>query len=112
MQFGADAVGAWVRPRRSPNILFPVHALSSVFRSKFVQAQNDAVNAGVLTNARFAENKHIYDSSVREMIQIAFDEVPRVPLFQPSQDVAMQKDVMGYQYWFLLQPDYRQLYKA
>jgi len=24
----------------------------------------------------------------------------------------MQKDVMGYQYWFHLQPDYRQLYKA
>jgi peptide/nickel transport system substrate-binding protein len=26
--------------------------------------------------------------------------------------VAMQKDVMGYMYWFHLQPDYRQLYKA
>jgi hypothetical protein len=24
----------------------------------------------------------------------------------------MQKDVMGYMYWFHLQPDYRQLYKA
>jgi len=49
---------------------------------------------------------------VRDMIQIAYDDVPRIPLFQPSQDVAMQKNVMGYQYWFHLQPDYRQLFKA
>ena len=32
----------------TPNFLFPVHALSSVFRGKFVQALNDAVNVGVL----------------------------------------------------------------
>ena len=63
----------------------------------------------IITNARFAESKPIYDSSVKEMIQIAFDEVPRIPLFQPSQDVAMQKNVKGYMYWFHLQPDYRQL---
>ena len=46
------------------------------------------------------------------MIQLAWDEVPRVPLFQPTMDVAMQKDVQGYMYWFHLQPDYRDLYKA
>jgi len=38
--------------------------------------------------------------------------VPRVPLFQPTMDVAMQKDVQGYMYWFHLQPDYRQLSKG
>ena len=63
-------------------------------------------------NARFAENKSIYDSSVKEMIQLAYDEVPRIPIMQPTMDVAMQKDVQGYQYWFHLQPDYRQLYKS
>jgi peptide/nickel transport system substrate-binding protein len=66
----------------------------------------------IITNARFAENKLIYDSSVKEMIQLAYDEVPRIPLFQPTMDVAMQKDVQGYQYWFHLQPDYRQLSKG
>jgi len=66
----------------------------------------------IITNARFAESKPIYDSSVKEMIQIAYDEVPRVPLFQPTMDVAMQKDVQGYMYWFHLQPDYRQLSKV
>jgi peptide/nickel transport system substrate-binding protein len=49
---------------------------------------------------------------VKDMIQLAYDEVPRIPLFQPTMDVAMQKNVMGYQYWFHLQPDYRQLFKA
>ena len=85
------------------------HGQNAVFNTMGYQ---NAKLDKIITNARFAESKLIYDSSVREMIQIAYDEVPRVPLFQPSQDVAMQKDVMGYQYWFHLQPDYRQLYKA
>jgi peptide/nickel transport system substrate-binding protein len=45
------------------------------------------------------------------MIKTAFEEVPRVPLFQPTMDVAMQKGVNGYTYWFHLEPDYRQLSK-
>ncbi len=85
------------------------HGQNAVFNTMGYQ---NAKLDKIITNARFAESKHIYGSSVREMIQIAYDEVPRVPLFQPSQDVAMQKDVMGYQYWFHLQPDYRQIYKA
>ena len=85
------------------------HGQNAVFNT--MSYQNPKLDK-IITNARFAESKPIYDSSVREMIQIAFDEVPRVPLFQPSQDVAMGKDVMGYMYWFHLQPDYRQLSKA
>ncbi|WP_409035129.1 hypothetical protein [Methylibium sp.] len=38
LQLDAGSVGAWVPPRRSPGFLFPVHALSRVFRGKFVQA--------------------------------------------------------------------------
>ena len=49
---------------------------------------------------------------VKDMIQLAYDEVPRIPLAQPTMDVAMQPDVQGYVYWFHLQPDYRQLSKA
>jgi peptide/nickel transport system substrate-binding protein len=66
----------------------------------------------IITNARFSESKSIYDSSVKEMIQLAYDEVPRIPLFQPSADVAMQKNVQGYMYWFHLQPDYRTISKT
>lgn len=31
---------------------------------------------------------------------MAFTDVPRIPLFQPWLDVAMQKNVTGYRYWF------------
>ena len=85
------------------------HGQNAVFNT--MGYQNPKLDR-VITNARFAESKPIYDSMVREMIQIAYDEVPRIPLAQPSQDVAMGKDVMGYMYWFHLQPDYRNLSKA
>ena len=34
----AEDQGRWTRPKRAPNFLFPVHALSRVFRGKFTQA--------------------------------------------------------------------------
>jgi peptide/nickel transport system substrate-binding protein len=66
----------------------------------------------IITNARFSESKSIYESMVKDMVQLAYEEVPRIPLFQPTMDVAMQKNVQGYQYWFHLQPDYRNLSKV
>ena len=44
----ADGAGAWIEPKRARNFLFPVHALSKVFRGKFVQALQQASAAGVL----------------------------------------------------------------
>jgi hypothetical protein len=48
---GVDVNGAatWIEPKRARNFLFPVHALSKVFRGKFMQALRDAERAGVLT---------------------------------------------------------------
>ncbi|MFN5156534.1 MAG: ABC transporter substrate-binding protein, partial [Betaproteobacteria bacterium] len=66
------------------------HGQNAVFNT--MSYQNPKLDR-VITNARFAESKAIYDGMVRDMIQIAYDEVPRIPLFQPSQDVAMQKNV-------------------
>jgi peptide/nickel transport system substrate-binding protein len=85
------------------------HGQNAVFNT--MSYQNAKLDK-VITNARFAESKTLYDSFVKDMIQIAFDEVPRVPLVQPTMDVAMQKDVQGYMYWFHLQPDFRQMSKA
>ncbi|MGD9833496.1 MAG: ABC transporter substrate-binding protein [Piscinibacter sp.] len=85
------------------------HGQNAVFNT--MSYQNAKLDK-IITNARFAESKTLYDSFVKDMIQIAYDEVPRIPLFQPTMDVAMQKDVQGYMYWFHLQPDYRQLFKA
>ena len=43
---------------------------------------------------------------------MSFTEVPRIPLFQPYLDVAMQKTIVGYQYWFHRQLDFRQITKG
>ena len=85
------------------------HGQNAVFNT--MGYQNPKLDK-LITNARFAESKPIYEGAVKEMIQLAYDEVPRIPIMQPTMDVAMQKDVQGYQYWFHLQPDYRQLHKA
>jgi peptide/nickel transport system substrate-binding protein len=82
------------------------HGQNAVFNT--MSYQNPKLDK-IIDNARFAESKPLYDGMVKDMLQIAFDEVPRIPLFQPTMDVAMQKDVQGYMYWFHLQPDYRQL---
>ena len=85
------------------------HGQNAVFNT--MSYQNAKLDK-TIDNARFAESKPLYDAFVKDMIQIAWDEVPRIPLFQPTMDVAMQKDVAGYQYWFHLQPDYRQLHRV
>ena len=85
------------------------HGQNAVFNT--MSYQNPKLDR-IIDNARFAESKTLYDSFVKDMIQLGYDEVPRVPLFQPTQDVAMQKNVQGYTYWFHLQPDYRDLSKA
>jgi len=42
LQHAAGTAAAWVGPKRTPHFLFPVHALSRVFRGKFVQALHEA----------------------------------------------------------------------
>ena len=43
-----DGDDAWTRPKRSRTFLFPVHALSKVFRGKFMQALAQAGDSGAL----------------------------------------------------------------
>jgi peptide/nickel transport system substrate-binding protein len=62
--------------------------------------------------ARFEADRTKYEATVRQFIAAAWTDVPRIPLAQPSMDVAMQKSIRGYRYWFHLQPDYRDLEKA
>lgn len=46
---GLDAAGQWCTPKRSPGFLFPVHALSRVFRGKFLAALQQAGQSGELS---------------------------------------------------------------
>jgi Putative transposase/Transposase zinc-binding domain len=48
LQLGADGAAAWLRPKRSQRFLFPVHALSKVFRGKFLDALQQAIDSGLL----------------------------------------------------------------
>jgi peptide/nickel transport system substrate-binding protein len=62
--------------------------------------------------ARFEKDPAAYADEVKGFIKIAFDEVPRIPLVQDYRDVAMQKNLEGYTYWFHLVLDYRTLSRS
>jgi peptide/nickel transport system substrate-binding protein len=85
------------------------HGQNAVFNT--MSYQNPVMDK-LITNARFAESKPLYDGMVKDMIRLANEEVPRIPLVQPMMDVAMQPNISGYTYWFHLEPDYRQLVKG
>jgi peptide/nickel transport system substrate-binding protein len=53
-----------------------------------------------------------YAKDAKGFIDLAFADVPRVPLFQPYLNVATQKNITGYQYWFHRQLDYRTIVKG
>lgn len=53
-----------------------------------------------------------YAEQVRSFVKMAFDDVPRVPLFQEYLDVAIAKPVEGYTYWYHRQMDARPVSKT
>ena len=62
--------------------------------------------------AAAAGDKATYDTDVKGFVDLAFADVPRIPLYQPFVNVAMQKNISGYQYWFHRRLDYRALVKG
>lgn len=50
-----------------------------------------------------------YAPKIRRMIAKAFDDVPRIPLYQPYLDTAMRPGVEGYEFWFHRMIDVRTL---
>lgn len=53
-----------------------------------------------------------YDSDVKGFVDLAYTDIPRIPLYQPFVNVAMQKNISGYQYWFHRRLDYRAMAKG
>ncbi len=53
-----------------------------------------------------------YDKDVKGFVDLAFTDMPRIPLYQPYVNVAMQKNITGYQYWFHRRLDYRSFVKG
>ena len=77
---GADVEGAasWVSPKRALNFLFPVHALSRVFRAKFMQALGQAVSAGALPRdpADTALARHLRMQAMRRHDWVVYAKTP------------------------------------
>ena len=75
--------------------------------SKDMDAFIDAAGVAATTGDQAA-----YEKNVKGFVDQAFLDIPRIPLFQPYSNVAMQKNVTGYQYWFHRRLDYRALVKS
>lgn len=88
------------------------HGQNAVFNTMSYQseAMDGLIDAARATAA--VGDQSGYDAAVTGAIDLAFAEVPRVPLFQPYLNVAMQPRISGYTYWFHRQLDYRSLVKA
>jgi peptide/nickel transport system substrate-binding protein len=88
------------------------HGKNSIFNTMSYQSKDmDAFIDGAVTAAANGD-KATYEKDVKGFVDLAFADMPRVPLFQPYSNVAMQKNVSGYQYWFHRRLDYRALVKA
>ena len=77
----------------------------------YVDKGMDAFIDGAYAAAAIGE-KEKYATDVKGFISKAYNDVPRVPILQPYLNVATQKNISGYQYWFHRQVDYRKLVKA
>ena len=88
------------------------HGKNSIFNTMSYQSKDmDAFIDGAVTAAASGD-KATYEKDVKGFVDLAFHDMPRVPLFQPYSNVAMQKNVSGYQYWFHRRLDYRALVKS
>lgn len=107
MPLMVNTFGGWLN---YPEYFFywTYHGQNAVFNS--MSYQNPKLDK-LVDAARFETNPAKYKKDVEGFIKLAYDEVPRVPLFQPLVSVAMQPNVVGYRYWFHRQLDLRSLAK-
>ena len=88
------------------------HGNNSIFNTmSYKSPEMDKLNDGARTAAATGD-KAAYDTDVKGFVDLAFADIPRIPLYQPYVNVAMQKNVSGYQYWFHRLLDYRALVKG
>lgn len=85
------------------NSIFNTMSYQSPVMDKFINGARAAAAIG---------DTATYETDVKGFIDTAFTDIPRIPLFQPYSNVAMQKNISGYQYWFHRRLDYRTLAKA
>ncbi len=88
------------------------HGRNSIFNTmSYKSATMDGFIDGAVTAAANGD-KAAYDKDVKGFVDTAYADMPRIPLFQPYSNVAMQKNISGYQYWFHRRLDYRAFAKG
>ena len=88
------------------------HGKNSIFNTMSYQSkETDAFIDGAVTAAANGD-KATYEKDVEGFVDQAYADMPRIPLYQPYVNVAMQKNVSGYAYWFHRRLDYRTLAKG
>jgi peptide/nickel transport system substrate-binding protein len=88
------------------------HSGKSIFNT--MDYQSPAMDA-FIDSARTAAatgDKDAYEKDVKGFVDLAFNDLPRIPLYQPYVNVAMQKNISGYEYWFHRRLDYRAFVKG
>jgi peptide/nickel transport system substrate-binding protein len=68
--------------------------------------------AKLVADARWESDAARYDAMTRRMIEIANAEVPVVMLWQAALELAAQKSIKGFVYYFHRQVDFRKLVRA
>ena len=85
---------------------------NSIFNTmSYKNPEMDKLIAAARASAAIGD-KATYDASVKGFVDLAFEDVPRIPLFQPYSNIAMQKNIDGYAYWFHRRLDYRSMSKG
>jgi peptide/nickel transport system substrate-binding protein len=108
LPFLVHTFGAWLS--------YPYFYFGYVYRDKTALHdtavyQNPAMDT-LIDESHYNPDPKVADAAAVRYIQMAYDELPFVPLYQPSVNCAMQKNISGYSYWFFRQLDYRKFVKA
>jgi peptide/nickel transport system substrate-binding protein len=85
---------------------------NSIFNTMSYQSPEMDKLIAAAGKAASTNDKADYDKDVDGFVDLAFADIPRIPLYQPYVNVAMQKNISGYQYWFHRRLDYRALAKG
>ena len=70
---------------------------------------NNPELTAIAQEARFEADKAKYEADGVKLNAINFEQMPQIPLWQPSQDAVMATSIEGYTYQFHRQVDYRDL---
>ena len=107
LPFFIDSSSAWFN---DPDYFLRIF-FQGDWRWNFGSFKNDEL-ARLVEQARWETDRVKYDRAIQRAIEIAFDQVPLVPLWLPSFEAALQPDLQGFTYYIHGQVDFRPLTRS